>query len=83
LCLETHKHKGTTFQGTQISTNMTMEEYENKFLEMLRYESFIKEEKVKIQMFLSEIPSFYKDKIQFDEPKNLEETIGKTKYLYE
>jgi hypothetical protein len=28
--------------------NMTMEEYENKFLELLRYEGFIKEEKVKI-----------------------------------
>jgi hypothetical protein len=28
-------------------------------------------------------PSFYKDKIQFDEPKTLEEAIRKDKYLYE
>jgi hypothetical protein len=49
--------------------SMTMEEYENKFLELLRYVGFIKEEKVKIQRFLSGLPSFYKDKIQFDEPK--------------
>jgi hypothetical protein len=27
--------------------------------------------------------SFYKDKIQFDEPKNLEEAIKKDKYFYE
>jgi hypothetical protein len=63
--------------------NMTMEEYENKFLELLRYVGFIKEEKVKIQRFLSGLPYFYKDKIQFDEPKTLEKTIRKAKYLYE
>jgi hypothetical protein len=63
--------------------NMTMEEYEKKFLELLRYVGFIKREKVKIQRFLSGLPSFYKDKIQFDEPKTLEETIRKEKYLYD
>jgi hypothetical protein len=63
--------------------NMTMDEYERKFLELLRYVSFIRDEKVKIQRFLSGLPSFYKDKIQFDEPKNLEEAIRKDKYLYE
>jgi hypothetical protein len=44
---------------------------------------FIKDEKVKIKRFLSRLPSFYKDKIQFDEPKTLKETIRKSKYLYE
>jgi hypothetical protein len=63
--------------------NMTMDEYRKNFLEMLRYVSFIIDEKVKIQRFLSGLPSFYKDKIQFDEPKNLEEAIRKTKYFYE
>jgi hypothetical protein len=52
-------------------------------LALLRYAGFIKEENVKIQRFLSGPPSFYKDKIEFDEPKILEETIRKTKYLYE
>jgi hypothetical protein len=47
------------------------------FLELLRYVGYIKEEKVKIQRFLSGLPSFYRDKIQFDEPKTLEETIRK------
>jgi hypothetical protein len=63
--------------------NMTMEEYEKKFLELLRYVSYIKDEKEKIQRFLSGFPTFYKDKIQFDEPKTLEETIRKAKYLYD
>jgi hypothetical protein len=62
---------------------MTIEEYEKKLLALLRYVGFIKEEKVKIQRFLSGLPSFYKNKIQFDEPKTLAETIRKAKYLYE
>ena len=43
--------------------SMSMDEYENKFLELLRDIGFIKEENVKIQMFLSGFPSFYRDKI--------------------
>ena len=55
--------------------NMSMNEYEKKFLELLRYVRFMKEEKVKIQRFMSGLPSFYKDKIQYDEPNTLEEAI--------
>jgi hypothetical protein len=40
---------------------------------------FIKDEKVNIHRFLSGIPYFYKDKIQYDEPINLIETIRKDK----
>jgi hypothetical protein len=63
--------------------SMTMGEYENNFLGFIKYVGFIKEEKVKIQRFLSGLPSFYKDKIQYDEPKTLIETITKDKYMYE
>jgi len=62
---------------------MTMEEYERKFMKILRHMDFIKDEKVKIYMLLSGIPSFYKDTIQFYETKTLEEEIGKDKYFYE
>jgi hypothetical protein len=44
---------------------------------------FIKEEKVKIQRFLTGFPYFYKDKHQFDEPKTLAKPIRKDKYMYE
>jgi hypothetical protein len=50
--------------------NMTIDEYERKFWDLFRYMGFIGDEKVKIHRFLSGIPSFYKDKIQFYEPKN-------------
>ena len=62
---------------------MNMNEYESKFLELLRYMEFIKYEKVKIPRLLSELPTFYKDKIQYDGPKNFQQNIGKDKYMYE
>jgi hypothetical protein len=52
-----------------------MEEYEKRFFELLKYVDFIKDEKVKIQSFLSGLPSFYSDKIQYENPNTLEETI--------
>jgi hypothetical protein len=63
--------------------SMAMTEYENKFLVLLKYVGFLKNEKVKIQRFLSGIPSFYKEKIQYNDPKTLTEAIRKAKYLYE
>jgi hypothetical protein len=55
--------------------SMTIDKYERRFLELLKYVSFIKEEPVKIQRYLSGLPSFISDKIQYDHPKILEETI--------
>ena len=60
-----------------------MEEYANRFLELLRYVRYIKDEKVKIQHFLSGLPQYYKDIIEFYEPRTLKETIRKDKYSYE
>ena len=61
---------------------LTMEEYANKFLELLRYARYIQDDKVKIQRFLSGLPHAYKDRIEFDEPRTLEEAIWKAKYCY-
>jgi hypothetical protein len=60
-----------------------MDAYERRFMELLRYVHFIKDEKVKIQIFLSGIPSIYNDKIQYDDPKTLDETIMRAKCLYD
>ena len=61
----------------------TMDEYENKFLELLRYIRYIRDEKVKVQWFLSGLPLSYKDRIEFYELRTLEEVIRKDKYCYE
>ena len=62
---------------------MTMDSYEKKFLELLKYADFIKDEKVKIQRFLSGLPESYRDKIQYDRPRNFKDAIWKEKHLYE
>eukprot|EP00253_Pinus_taeda_P004787 PITA_04787 len=62
---------------------MTYDEYTNKFLELLRYVSYLKEEKAKIQRFTSGLPIEFKDMIEFDEPRSLEEAIRKLKHCYE
>jgi hypothetical protein len=63
--------------------SMTIDEYESRFLEMLKYVSFIKDEKVTIDRYLSLISSFMSDGIQYDDPKKMEETIRRDKFLYE
>ena len=60
-----------------------MEEYANRFLELLKYVRCIRNEKVKIQHFLSGLPQSYKDIIEFYELRTLEEVIRKAKYCYE
>jgi hypothetical protein len=63
--------------------SMTIDEYEIRFLELLNYVSFIKDETVKIERYLSGFPSFISGKIQCDDPKTLEETIRRDKCLYD
>ena len=38
---------------------------------------------MKVQCFLSGLPQSYKDRIEFYEPRTLEEAIRKAKYFYE
>jgi predicted AlkP superfamily phosphohydrolase/phosphomutase len=63
--------------------SMIMDEYEKILFEFLKYVDFIKDEKFKIQRFMSGLPSLYSDKIQYDNPGALEEAIRREKNLYE
>jgi hypothetical protein len=63
--------------------SMTIDEYERSFLELLKYVPFIKDEAVKIQRYLSGLPPSMGEKIQYDNPKTMEETIRREKCLYE
>jgi hypothetical protein len=77
-----YERKMKEFFELKLGT-MTMDEYENRFFEFLKYVVFIKDDIVKIQRFLSGLPPFYSDKIQYDNPKTLEEAIRRAKHLYE
>ena len=43
--------------------NMTIDEYERTFLDLLKYVPFIKDETIKIQRYLSGLPPFISDEI--------------------
>ena len=47
------------------------------------YVPYLKDEKAKIQRFINGFPATYRDQIEFDEPRLLEEAIQKLKRCYE
>ena len=63
--------------------SMTNEEYTRNFVELLRYVPYLKEEKAKIQRFISGLLVVFKDRIEIDEPRSLEEAIRNLKHCYE
>jgi hypothetical protein len=63
--------------------SMNIDEYEKRFLELLKYVSFMKDETFKIQSYLSGFPSFINYKIQYVDPKTLEDTIRQAKCIYD
>jgi hypothetical protein len=63
--------------------SMKIDEYERRILGLLKYVPFIKDETVKIQRHLSGMPNFISDKIQYGDPKTMEETIRREKCLYD
>ena len=63
--------------------SMTDEEYITKFLDLLRYVPYLKDEKAKIQRFVNGFPLAFKYEIEFDEPQSLEEAIRKLKHYYQ
>ena len=63
--------------------SMTMDAFINRFLDLLHYVPYIKEEKVKIQRFLGCIPTSFQDIIEFNSPKTLDEILPKERLFYE
>ena len=62
---------------------MNMKELNNKFLSLLRYVPDIVDENPKVHRFLSFLPFHIKGKIEYDNPKNLEEAMRKANFCYE
>jgi len=60
-----------------------MKELCTKFLSFLHYVPYIVDEKPKIHYFLSCLPHIYKERIEYDNPKTLEETMRNEKLYYD
>jgi len=63
--------------------SMTDDEYTSRFLELLRYVPYLKEEKAKVHRFFNGFPISYRDQIEFYEIRLLEEAIQILKHCYE
>ena len=62
---------------------MTMKELYSKFLSLLHYVPYIIDEKPKMQWFLSCFPIMFKEGIEYDNPKTLEEAMRKENLCYD
>ena len=77
-----YKRKTKEFYELKLG-QMNIEDLIKKFLDLLQSVSYIKEEKVKVQRFLSCLPQSYKDQIEFDSPKTLDEALRKERLCFE
>ena len=60
-----------------------MDEYITNFTSLLRYVSYLREEKAKVQIFLSRFPTHMKERIEFVNPKTMDEAIRKARICYQ
>jgi len=63
--------------------SMIDEEYTTMFLDLLRHVPYLKYEKAKVRIFFSGFKLAFRDQIEYDEPKSLDEVIVKLKHRYE
>lgn len=54
-----------------------------KFLELLTYVPYLIYEKAKVQIFFSSFPLAFRDRIEYDEVRSVDEIIRKMEHFYE
>eukprot|EP00253_Pinus_taeda_P009990 PITA_09990 len=60
-----------------------MDEFITRFTSLLRYVPYIREEKAKVQRFISSLPAYMRERIEFDNPKSMDEVIRKARICYQ
>jgi hypothetical protein len=77
-----YEEKAKEFYDLKLGS-MTMKYLCSKFLSLLRYVPYIVDENPKIQRFISCLPPIYKERIEYDNPRTLEEAMRKANFSYE
>lgn len=54
-----------------------------KFKNLLLYVPYIKEEKDKLHIFLNHLPEPYEERIEFENPKSMDEVVRKARLCYQ
>eukprot|EP00253_Pinus_taeda_P022443 PITA_22443 len=60
-----------------------MDEFITRFTSLLRYVPYIREEKAKVQRFVNSLPPYTGERIEFDNPKSMDEVIHKARICYQ
>lgn len=59
-----------------------MDEFMAKITSLLRYVPYIPEEKAKVWRFISNLPIYMKEKLEFENPKMIDEAVQKAQIYY-
>lgn len=60
-----------------------MDEFITCFTSLLCYVPYIREEKAKVQRFVSSLPLYMRERIEFENPKTVDEAIPKARICYQ
>eukprot|EP00253_Pinus_taeda_P030851 PITA_30851 len=67
-----YDEKAREFHDLRLG-QQTMDEFITRFTSLLRYVTYIREEKAKVQRFVSSLPAYMRERIEFDNPKSMDE----------
>eukprot|EP00253_Pinus_taeda_P012349 PITA_12349 len=77
-----YDEKAREFHDLRLG-QQTMDEFITRFTSLLRYVPYIREEKAKVQRFVSSLPVYMRERIEFDNPKSMDEVICKARICYQ
>eukprot|EP00253_Pinus_taeda_P016981 PITA_16981 len=77
-----YDEKAREFHDLRLG-QQTMDEFVTRFTSLLRYVPYIREEKAKVQRFVSSLPPYMRERIEFDNPKSMDEVIRKARICYQ
>eukprot|EP00253_Pinus_taeda_P012189 PITA_12189 len=77
-----YDEKAREFHDLRLG-QQTMDEFITRFTSLLRYVPYIREEKAKVQRFASSLPPYMRERIEFDNPKSMDEVIRKARISYQ
>eukprot|EP00253_Pinus_taeda_P012064 PITA_12064 len=69
-----YDEKAREFHDLRLG-QQTMDEFITRFTSLLRYIPYIREEKAKVQRFVSSLPLYMRERIEFDNPKSMDENF--------
>eukprot|EP00253_Pinus_taeda_P031475 PITA_31475 len=77
-----YDEKAREFHDIRLG-QQTIDEFVTKFTSLLRYVPYSREEKAKVQRFVSSLPLTMRERIEFDNPKTMDEAIRKARLCYQ